>query len=169
MELNVPSRKRRLSPSYCARDLEEKEISEGVDDDDDRNHKHRKEDTWSQFSEQEALDQVVTRPYRKRNKPFENGHPYRAGDSISGETWKSYSIASEKDFPARFEKRRPNRASFSRAPLDLNQRIQGNQSLSAEAGHVRSRGRELGSWGARFRVWLSRRYISIGPTWILTF
>ncbi|KAL2528914.1 Zinc finger CCCH domain-containing protein 41 [Forsythia ovata] len=147
MELNVPSRKRRLSPSYCARDLEEKEISEGEDDDDDRNHKHRKQDTHSQFSEQEALDQVVTRPYRKRNKPFENGHPYRAGDSVSGETWKSYSIASERDFPARFEKRHPNWASFSRAPLDLNQRIQGNQSLSAEAGHVRGRGREPGSWG----------------------
>ncbi|XP_059643519.1 zinc finger CCCH domain-containing protein 41 [Cornus florida] len=133
MELEVSSPKAGvLLPSDCVSDPEEKEISD--DDDDDRNHKHRRWETRSQSLERDALDQVLTRPYRKRNRPFENRHPYRENDSL------------EKDLSAKFDKRRPGLAIYSRAPLDLNQRIGVNQSSSTETGPGRGRGREFGSW-----------------------
>ena len=128
-----------LSPSDCASDRDEKEISD--DDDDDRNHKHRRRETRSQYLERDALEQVVIRPFRKRNKPFENGHPYRENDSRSGETWKSYNMTHlEKDLPVKSEKRRPGSATFSRAQNRI------YQSFSAQLGSSRGRGRESGSW-----------------------
>ncbi|CAA3000999.1 zinc finger CCCH domain-containing 41-like [Olea europaea subsp. europaea] len=136
MELRVSSTKPGLSPSDCLSDPEEKEVSEGEDEDDDRNHKHRKKETRSQSLERDAPDQVFTRPYRKRNKHFENGYSYGGGDSQSGGT-----------LSARFEKRRPNPTAFS--GIDLKYRNRGNQSMSGEAGPGRGRGREPSSWGLR--------------------
>ncbi|XP_057481113.1 zinc finger CCCH domain-containing protein 41-like [Actinidia eriantha] len=109
-----------LSPSDCVSDPDEKEISD--EDDDDRNHKHRRRETPSQSLERDAVEQVVIRPYRKRNKPLENGLPYRENES------------------AKFEKRRPGLATFSRAPNRV------NQSFSSQLGSSRGRGRESGSW-----------------------
>lgn len=144
MELKVTSPKTGLSPTS---DPEEKEISE--EDDDDRNHKHRRREARSQSLEDDASEQDLTRSYRKR-KPFENGHPYRESGSQSSETWRNNNIVNqERDFSSRFEKRRPNMASFSRAPTDLSQRIRLNQSLSADPGPTRGRGRESGAWGQR--------------------
>ncbi|XP_073294051.1 zinc finger CCCH domain-containing protein 41-like isoform X1 [Primulina huaijiensis] len=134
-----------LSPSDCASDSEEKEISEGEDEDDDRNHKHRKRETGSEPLDGDFLNQVSTRPYRKR-KPFDNGFPFREGDPQSGETSKNHYGASERNFSTRSEKRCTNRTPFSRAPMDFNQRIRGNQSLSAEAGPIFGRGMEPLSW-----------------------
>ncbi|KAK9700275.1 hypothetical protein RND81_08G228900 [Saponaria officinalis] len=72
MELNTSSVKSSgLSPSDCASDPDEKEISDN--DDDDRNHKHRRRDIESQSLDQDPLEQALTQPYRKRNRPFENG------------------------------------------------------------------------------------------------
>uniref|UniRef100_A0A5B6ZEI2 Putative zinc finger CCCH domain-containing protein 41 n=1 Tax=Davidia involucrata TaxID=16924 RepID=A0A5B6ZEI2_DAVIN len=150
MELEVSSLKAvGLSPSDCVSDPEDKEISD--DDDDDRNHKHRRQETRSQSLERDALEQVLTRrPYRKRNKPFDNGRPYRENDSQSSETWKTYNITPlEKDLSAKFDKRRSVLATFPRAPSDLNQRIRINQPLSGELGPGRGRGRESGSWNQR--------------------
>ncbi|KAM7520845.1 hypothetical protein LguiB_019807 [Lonicera macranthoides] len=132
MELSVSSPKRGLLPPDCDSDPEEKEIS-----DDDRNHKHRRRDTRSQSSERDALEQVSIRPFKKRNRPFENGHPYREANPQPSEMWKNYNISSlDKDHFAKFGKRRHSLAPFSRAPLDLNQRIRANQ-------------RESGSWSQR--------------------
>lgn len=149
MELKVSPEKPGFSSSDAASDTEEKEISEGEDEDDDRNHKHRRRDARSQSQEGDSLDNHLTRPYRKRNRPFDNGYSYREGDPQSGETWRNYNIASDRDFPSRFDKRRLNQASFPRAPLELNQRIRGNQILPGEVGPVRGRGREPISWGIR--------------------
>jgi hypothetical protein len=33
------------------------------------------------FLERDALEHVITRPYRKCNKPFENGHSFRENES----------------------------------------------------------------------------------------
>ncbi|CAN4115573.1 unnamed protein product [Withania somnifera] len=132
MELKVPSSKPAFSPSDCNNDPEEKEISE--EDDDDRNHKHRRRELPSQSEEPEAVEPVFSRPFRKRNKPFENGHPYGEGDSQLSET----------KFP-----RRRGMGSFSRAPLDSYQRMRLNQSVSGDAGHSRVRGRDLSAWGQR--------------------
>ncbi|CAA3022547.1 zinc finger CCCH domain-containing protein 41 isoform X2 [Olea europaea var. sylvestris] len=134
MKLKVTFPKLGLSPSDCLSDPEEKEVSEGEDENDDRNHKHRKKETRSQSLEQDALDQVFTRTYRKRNRPFENGYTYGGCDSQSGGT-----------LSGRFEKRLPNPTSFS--GIDLKYRKRGNQSMSGEAGPVRGRGRALSSWG----------------------
>ncbi|CAI9766736.1 unnamed protein product [Fraxinus pennsylvanica] len=131
MELKVSSPKPGLSPSDCLSDPEEKEVSECEDEDDDRNHKHRKKETHSQSL---GLDEVFTRTYRKRNKPFENGYTCGGCDSQSGGT-----------LSGRFEKRRPNPTSCS--SVDLKYRNKGNQSMSGEAVPVRGRGRELSSWG----------------------
>ncbi|KAK6928376.1 RNA recognition motif domain, partial [Dillenia turbinata] len=136
-----------LSPHDCASDPKEKEFSE--DDDDDRNHKHRRRETRSQSLERDTMEQVFTRPYRKRNKPFENGHPFRESDSQSTESWKSYNTApNDRDF-TKFDKRRLGSGTFSRAPLDANQKMRVNQSFSAEASLGRGRGRELASWNQR--------------------
>ncbi|CBI34878.3 unnamed protein product, partial [Vitis vinifera] len=122
MELKVSSPKPSgLSPSDGESDPEEKEISD--EDDDDRNHKHRRRETRSQSLERDSLEQVLSRPYRKRNKPFENGHSFRENDSQS--------------------------TTFARAPLDLNQRTRMNQSFSGDSGPVRGRGRDPGSWNQR--------------------
>lgn len=147
MELKVSPEKPGFSSSDAASDTEEKEISEGEDEDDDRNHKHRRRDARSQSQEGDSIDNRLTRPYRKRNRPFDNGYSYREGDPQSGETWRNYNIASDRDFPSRFDKRRLNQASFPRAPLEFNQRIRGNQILPGEVGPVRGRGREPISWG----------------------
>lgn len=143
MELRVSSPKPDLSPSECASDPDEKEISD--DEDDDRNHKHRRREEQSQSSERDGLEQVLTRPYRKRNKPFENGHLYGEAGSQSSETWKNYNFNTlEKDLSSKFDGRRSGIVPFSRAPLD--QKIRLSQSLSGEAGPVRGRG---GSWSQR--------------------
>ncbi|KAI3474913.1 hypothetical protein Pfo_030224 [Paulownia fortunei] len=133
MELSFSPEKPGFSSSDLASDPEEKEISEGEDEDDDRNHKHRRREARYQSLEGDSLDPGLTRPYRKRNRPFENGYSYRE----------------DRDFPSRFEKRRSNQGSFSKAPLELNQRIGGHGPTSGEVGPVRGRGREPLSWGIR--------------------
>lgn len=145
MELKVSSSKSGgLSPD-CISDPEEKEFSD--DDDDDRNHKHRRRDARSQSLERDAMDQGLSRPYRKRNKPFENGHPFRESDSQSSESWKNYNTGPpEKDFSSRFDKRR---STFSHLPFDLNQRFRVNQSFPGDLGSGRGRGRDSGSWNQR--------------------
>ncbi|KAG6394248.1 hypothetical protein SASPL_144831 [Salvia splendens] len=147
MELKVSPEKPGFSSSDVASDTEEKEISEGEDDDDDRNHKHRRQEARSESQEEDSLDNHLKRPYRKRNRPFENGYSYRDGDPQSGEPWRNYNMASDRDFPARFDKRRFKQGSFSKAPMDLNQRIRGNQNLPGEVGFARGRGREPVPWG----------------------
>ncbi|XP_047960343.1 zinc finger CCCH domain-containing protein 41-like isoform X2 [Salvia hispanica] len=147
MELKVSPEKPGFSSSDVASDTEEKEISEGEDEDDDRNHKHRRREARSQSQEGDSLDNRLTRPYRKRNRPFENGYSYRDGEPQSGEHWRNHNMASDRDFPARFDKRRFNQGSFSKAPSDLNQRIRGSQILPGEVGFVRGRGREPVPWG----------------------
>ena len=106
MELKVSSPKARgLSPSDCVSDSEEKEISDDDDDDDDRNHKHRRREIRSESMERESLEQVLIRPYRKGNRPFENGHLYRENHSQSNETWKSSNVFPlETNLSAKFEK-----------------------------------------------------------------
>lgn len=144
MELKVLSPKPGgLSPSDCVSDTEEKEFSD--DDDDDRNHKHRRRETGSQSLERDAMEQVFSRPFRKRNKPYENGHPFRESDSQSSEGWRNVNIApSEKDFSSKFDRRRPGFPTFSRPTLDLNQRIRVPQSFLGDTAPGRGRGRD--SW-----------------------
>ncbi|GFS35455.1 zinc finger (CCCH-type) family protein [Actinidia rufa] len=92
MELKVSSPKAEcLSPSDCVSDSEEKDVSD--DDDDDRNHKHRRREIGSESMERDSLEQVLIRPYRKGNRPFENGHLYRENHSQSNETWKSSNMS----------------------------------------------------------------------------
>ncbi|PQQ00895.1 zinc finger CCCH domain-containing protein 41 [Prunus yedoensis var. nudiflora] len=147
MELKVSSPKPGgLSPSDCISDPEEKEVSD--DDDDDRNHKHRRRETRSQSLERDTLDQVIARPYRKRNKPFANGNSFRDNDSQASTTWRNYNSTSQ-DFSVKFDKRRPGLASLPRAPFDLNQRIRANQGFPGDPGLGRGRGRDSGSWGQR--------------------
>ncbi|GER47966.1 RNA recognition motif-containing family protein [Striga asiatica] len=134
MELKVSPEKPGFSSSDVASDPEDKVISDGEDEDDDRNHKHRRREANSHSLEEDSLDQGLTRPYKKRNRPFENGFSYREDDRQAGETWKNYDNASGKDFPSRFDKRRLNQASISKSPLELHQRVRG-------------RGREPISWG----------------------
>ncbi|KAL7140762.1 hypothetical protein ABFS83_08G008500 [Erythranthe nasuta] len=144
MELKVSPEKPGFSSSDLASDPEDKAISEGEDEDDDRNHKHRRREALSQSL---GADQGLTRPYRKRNRPFENGYPYKEVDPQSGETWNSYNNASDRDFPSRFEKRHSNQASFSMPHNEFNPRLGGNQTLSGQIGPVRGRGREPFPWG----------------------
>ncbi|KAF3655289.1 putative trithorax group protein osa-like [Capsicum annuum] len=132
MELKVSSSKPAFSLSDCNSDPEEKEISE--EDDDDRNHKHRRRELHSQSAETEAVEPVFSRPFRKRNKPFENGHLYGEEDSQLSET----------KFP-----RRRGMGSISRASLDSYQRMRLNQSQSGDAGNGRGQGRDLSAWGQR--------------------
>uniref|UniRef100_A0A0V0IWJ8 Putative zinc finger CCCH domain-containing protein 41-like n=1 Tax=Solanum chacoense TaxID=4108 RepID=A0A0V0IWJ8_SOLCH len=132
MELKLSSSKPAFPSSDSNNDPEEKEISE--EDDDDRNHKHRRRELHSQSEETEDVEPVFSRPFRKRNKPFENGHPYGEGNSQLSET----------KFP-----RRRGMGSFSRAPPDSYQRMRVNQSLFGDAGNSRGRGRDLNAWGQR--------------------
>ncbi|XVE67879.1 hypothetical protein DITRI_Ditri09bG0023400 [Diplodiscus trichospermus] len=147
MELKASSPKLGgISPPDCISDPEEKEVSD--EDDDDRNHKHRRRDTHSQSLERDSMDTLFTRPYRKRNKPFENGHPFRENESQAGETWKNYnSLPLEKDSTSKFDRRRPG-ASIPRGHLDLNQRIRSNPTFSGDSGPGRGRGRD-NSWNQR--------------------
>ncbi|KAK3015569.1 hypothetical protein RJ639_007742 [Escallonia herrerae] len=146
MELKVSSPERRFSPADS--DPEENEISD--DEDDDRNHKHRRREARSQSLERDSLEQVLTRPYRRRNKPFENGHSYGEANSQSREIWRNYNNTSlEKDISSRFERRRPGLAPLSQAPSDVNQRVRMNQFFSGDPGLGRGRGRESGSWSQR--------------------
>ncbi|XP_057485017.1 zinc finger CCCH domain-containing protein 41-like isoform X2 [Actinidia eriantha] len=138
MELKVSSPKAEgLSPSDCVSDSEESD-----DDDDDRNHKHHRREIWSESMERESLEQVLIRPNRKGNRPFENGHLYRENHSQSNETWKSSNMSPlETDLSAKFEKRRSGFATFPQVPNKF------YQPLSADLGSGRGRGRESGSWG----------------------
>ncbi|XP_022752236.1 zinc finger CCCH domain-containing protein 41-like [Durio zibethinus] len=145
-----------LSPPDCVSDPEEKEVSD--EDDDDRNHKHRRRETCSQSLERDSMDPVFTRPCRKRNKPFENGHPFRENESQADETWKNYnSLPLEKDLTSKFDRRRLGLASFPRGHLDLNQRIRSNQTFSGDSGPGRGRGRDNSSWNQR-----DSRFNSVG-------
>ncbi|XP_052188208.1 zinc finger CCCH domain-containing protein 41-like [Diospyros lotus] len=128
-----------LSSSYCVSDPE-KEISD--DDDDDRNHKHRRREIQSHSLERETPEQVLIRPYRKRNRPFEYGHSYRENDSWSSETGKGYNMTPlVKDPSVKFERRHLGLSTFPRPPIRFNQ--------FAEVGLGRGRGRESGSWNQR--------------------
>ncbi|XP_010248594.1 PREDICTED: zinc finger CCCH domain-containing protein 27 [Nelumbo nucifera] len=147
-----------LSPSSChASDTEEKEFSD--DDDDDRNHKHRRRETRSQSFDKYGQEQLLSRPNRKRNKPFENGQLFLEGDPQSSEVRKQYNpTPPERDFSAKFEKRRPSVAALSRPPLDLGQRTKVNPPLRGDPGTRfdlssvgrlpigRGRGRSSGPW-----------------------
>ncbi|KAJ6949579.1 zinc finger CCCH domain-containing protein 41-like [Populus alba x Populus x berolinensis] len=157
MELKVsPLETGGLSPADCISDPEEKEVSD--EEDDDRNHKHRRRETRSQSLERDSLEPVSTRPYRKHNKHFENGHPFRENESQARETWKNYnSVSLEKDFATKFERIRPDLMSLPRMPVDLNQRIRLNQTFSGDPGPSRGRGRESGSWSQR-----DSRFSSVG-------
>ncbi|GAB4846716.1 hypothetical protein Ancab_025722 [Ancistrocladus abbreviatus] len=140
MELKISSPKPgALSPADCVTDPEEREISD--DDDDDRNHKHRRRDTQSQSLERDQLEQVLSRPYRRHSKPFENGHLFRESDSQSH-------CNMDRDSSLKFEKRRPG-ANYSRVSSDLNPRLKINQSFSGDLGSVRGRGRDTSSWPQR--------------------
>ncbi|KAA3455937.1 zinc finger CCCH domain-containing protein 41 [Gossypium australe] len=142
MELKVSSPKPGgTSAPDCISDLEEKEVSD--EEDDDRNHKHRRRDTCSQSLERDSTDPVFTRPYRKCNKPLENGH----NESQAGETCKnSNSLLLERDLTSKFDRRYPGLASLPRGHLDLNQRIRSNQTFSGDSGPGRGRGRDNSSW-----------------------
>ncbi|XP_062106918.1 zinc finger CCCH domain-containing protein 41 [Humulus lupulus] len=149
MELKISSPKIVLSPSDCNSDPEEKEVSD--DDDDDRNHKHRRRDARSQSLERDTLDQAFTKPFRKRNKTFQNGNNFRENDSQASAPWRNFNSNHhlEKDFSGKFDKRRPGHASLPRSALDVNQRIWPNQTFSGDPGLARGRGRDLGSWNQR--------------------
>lgn len=137
-----------LSPPDCVSDPEEKELSD--EDDDDRNHKHRRRETRSQSLEREALDQLYTRPYRKRNKPFENGHTFRDTDSQASETWKNHNVSAlDRDFTGKFDRRRPGSALLPRPGLDLNQRFRANHTFYGDPAAGRGRGRDSGTWNQR--------------------
>ncbi|OMO69372.1 hypothetical protein COLO4_29094 [Corchorus olitorius] len=137
MELKVSSPKPGgLSPPDCASDPEEKEVSD--EDDDDRNHKHRRRETRSQSLERDSMDPVFARPYRKRNKPFENGHPFRGNESQAG----GYnSLPLDKELTSKFDRRRPGVASLPRG-------IRSHQAFSGDSGPGRGRGRD-GFWNQR--------------------
>ncbi|KAE8697142.1 putative DNA binding protein [Hibiscus syriacus] len=133
-----------ISPPDCISEPEEKEVSD--EEDDDRNHKHRRRDTCSQPLERDSTDPLFTRPYRKRNKPFGNGH----NESQAGETWKnSNSSPLEKDLRPKFDRRFPGLASLPRGHLNLNHRIRPNQTFSGDSGPCRGRGRDNSSWNQR--------------------
>lgn len=103
MELKVESPSRRLLPPACVSHLEEKAFSEN---DDCCNNKHQRRETRSESSERDALEQVLTRPYRRINKTFENGHPYKEASFQSKDMWRNCNTTPlEKDIPGSFEKR----------------------------------------------------------------
>ncbi|KAL8210940.1 hypothetical protein R6Q57_005377 [Mikania cordata] len=133
MELKASAQEPGHSPSISESNHDEKEISD--DDDNDRNHKHRRrDDATSQSQEREAVEQVFTKPYKRGNKPPENGHAYRESGSHSSESWKNYSYNS---MDSKFDKRRP---------ADLTQRNRW------DPGPIRGRGREPGIWIQRDRA-----------------
>ncbi|KAK1440889.1 hypothetical protein QVD17_06722 [Tagetes erecta] len=130
MELKASTQEPGHSPSISESNHDEKEISD--DDDDDRNHKHRRrDDARSQSQEREAVAQAFTKPYKRGNKPPENGHNYRESASQSAESWRNYS---SNPMDSKFDKRRPS---------DFNQRNRG------DPGSIRGRGRGPGIWTQR--------------------
>ncbi|GMI86795.1 hypothetical protein like AT3G27700 [Hibiscus trionum] len=143
MELKASSPKLDdLSPPSIG-DPREKEVSD--EEDDDRNHKHRRRDTCSQSLETDSMDPVFSRQYRKHNKPFENGHPFRENESQAGETWKNYnSLPLDKELTSKFVRRHPKLV--PRGNSDLNQRITPNLTFSGGFGPGRGRGRDNSSW-----------------------
>nr|XP_043634223.1 zinc finger CCCH domain-containing protein 41 [Erigeron canadensis]XP_043634224.1 zinc finger CCCH domain-containing protein 41 [Erigeron canadensis] len=139
MDLKVSAEESGQSPSLSESNPDEKEISD--DDDDDRNHKHRRrDDARSQSQERDAVEQVFTKPFRRGNKPFVNGHNYREASSQSSETWKNQAFNS---MGSKFDKKRTGFTQSSQGPLDLNQRFRG------DVGPVRGRGRDSGHWNQR--------------------
>ncbi|KAK7316464.1 hypothetical protein VNO77_35520 [Canavalia gladiata] len=149
MELKVSSPKpESVAASDCVSDPEEKEVSD--DDDDDRNHKHRRREARSQSLERDVSDPVISRPFKKRNKPFGNRHPFRENESQAFETLKTYSDATtDKEFFSKFDRRRPGLTSVPRTPLDMSQRLRANPSFTGDPGAGRGRGRESGFWNQR--------------------
>lgn len=135
MDVRVSFQNLGIFASDLRRDTGKKETSEGEDEDVDRNHKHRKRAAHSSSLDGDSLDQIFIRPYRKKSKPSENGY-----------SDKSYDMTSGRELLSRFERRSPNQAPFSRAHVDLHQRISKNQQFPCEAHPVRSRGKELGAW-----------------------
>ncbi|XP_073041016.1 zinc finger CCCH domain-containing protein 41-like [Primulina eburnea] len=135
MEARVSSQNLGILASDVLSDTGKKETSGGEGEDVERNHKHRKRAAHSQSLDGDSLDHFFTRPCRKRGKPFQNGYCDKGNDMTSG-----------RELLSRFERRCPNQASFSRAHMDLNQRISKNQPLPREAHTVRSRGKEFGAW-----------------------
>nr|GEU79947.1 zinc finger CCCH domain-containing protein 41 [Tanacetum cinerariifolium] len=146
MKLRVPTQIAGLSPFVYGSDYDDKEISD--DDDDDRNHKHRrKEDAGSQSSADDLMGQVFTKPYRKGNKPFQNGHIYEETGSQVNETWKKYRFNPlENAIAVKFDQRRPGFTRFYRGPSVLNQKNRVNQPFSVDPGIVRVRGRDSRLW-----------------------
>ncbi|GJR02142.1 zinc finger CCCH domain-containing protein 41 [Tanacetum coccineum] len=146
MKLRVPTQIAGLSPFVYGSDYDDKEISD--DDDDDRNHKHRrKEDAGSQSSEDDLMGQVFTKPYKKGNKPFQNGHIYEETGSQVNETWKKYRFnPPENDITVKFDRRRPGFTHFYRGPSVLNQKNRVNQPSSGDPRIVRGRGRDSRLW-----------------------
>ncbi|KAK8607267.1 hypothetical protein V6N13_053009 [Hibiscus sabdariffa] len=144
MELKASSPKLDgLSPPACIGDPQEKEVSD--EEDDDRNHKHRRHDTHSQSLQTDSMDTVFTRPYRKHNRPFENGQPIKENESQADETWKNYnSLPLDKDLTSKFVRRHPRLV--PRGNSDLNQRITPNQTFSGDFGPSKGRGRDNSSW-----------------------
>ncbi|KAI4320494.1 hypothetical protein MLD38_033971 [Melastoma candidum] len=127
-----------LSPPKSASDPDEKEISD--DEDDDRNHKHRRREMRSESSEQDSMEPTITRPFRKHNRPFQNGYPVKDNESRANQSWKNFD-SSDRDFN-KFERRQLGSTSFSR-PTRLNQSFIGNM------GPGRGRGRDNGAWNHR--------------------
>ncbi|GAA0163410.1 RNA metabolism protein [Lithospermum erythrorhizon] len=144
MKLKVVSPNQPLSPPVDASDTEEKEVSE--EDDDDRNHKHRRRETRSQSSERDAPEPLFSRPYRKRNKAYENGSFHKDSDSQSSGTWRNYNIGSHDS--GNLNKRRPNLSSYPRAPFESTRNFASSQS-HGDFGPGRGRGREPAFWGQR--------------------
>ncbi|KAK9067314.1 hypothetical protein SSX86_014640 [Deinandra increscens subsp. villosa] len=80
----------------------------------------------------------LQKTYRRRSKPFQNGHLCGETGSWSNETWKSYSFNPlEKEVCVKFEQKKPRLTQLSRGPSDLNQRSKVNQSFSGDPGAVR--------------------------------
>ena len=68
MDLKSASPGSGLPSANCVNDPEEKERS----DDDDHNHKHRRWETRSQSLDRDPVEQTLTQPYGKCNRPFDN-------------------------------------------------------------------------------------------------
>ncbi|KAE9612696.1 hypothetical protein Lal_00005853 [Lupinus albus] len=143
MELKVLSPKpESVAPSDCISDPEEKEVT---DDDDDRNHKHRRREAHSQSLERDVSEPVISRPFRKRPKPYGNHNPFRVNENLAFGTLKNYNDApTDKDFYPKFDRRHPGMTSVPRTPLDMSQRLWENQPFPGGPGAGRGRGRESG-------------------------
>ncbi|KAJ4961941.1 hypothetical protein NE237_021851 [Protea cynaroides] len=147
-----------LSPIGCIGEPEEKEVSD--DEDDDRNHKHRRREPRYESFDKGSHEQFLSRPNRKRNKPFENGQLYLESEPQPSETQKAYNLShSERDLSVKFDKRRPGIATQPHAPPDLGQRTRVNQAFRGDPGARfdlstligrpplgRGRGRSSGLW-----------------------